>query len=96
MTTIILQTSAQRVEVPAQTTLTALEEANLLDIPFGCHDGHCAACMIQVVSGAECLNAPVPVEHYTLTSAELEQGVRLACRTTIISDEGTVKLRVYY
>ena len=83
--------------VKAGETLAQLEEQGLLEIPFGCYDGHCAACMCTVHEGAQALNPIVDVERYTLTSTERAQGMRLACRLTITSeDDVTIVLEPYY
>lgn len=52
-------------------------------IPIGCHHGHCAICMVRVIEGAEHLNPVDDTERYTLSQAELDQGIRLACRVRI-------------
>lgn len=96
MLQIQLQPDPTTHDIKTGDTLEQLEALDLLDIPFGCHDGHCAACMIHVIEGANLLNAPQPVERYTLTRQEIQQGIRLACRTTITGEEGIVVLKVHY
>ena len=84
-------------KVQAGTSLAQLEEQGLLEIPFGCYDGHCAACMCTVHEGAQALNPLADVERYTLTLKEREAGMRLACRVTVVADDDTsIVLEPYY
>jgi ferredoxin len=59
-------------------------------IPIGCHAGHCAICMVRVEAGAEHLSPVDDTERYTLSPAELDAGIRLACRMRITG--GSVRL----
>lgn len=61
------------------------------DIMFGCREGSCATCMIQVTDGMGNLNAPTEAEQTTLLPEELEQGVRLACQCRVQSGKVTVE-----
>lgn len=61
------------------------------DIPFGCREGNCATCMIEVIEGMDNLNPPTDNEHVTLMPDELEQSIRLACQCVI--SNGTVKVK---
>ena len=53
------------------------------DILFGCREGACATCMIEIVEGSENLNPINENEEATLMPEELESGVRLACQCVI-------------
>ncbi len=63
------------------------DAAKDLGVVFGCEDGLCGTCMVEVEEGAENLTE--------LTQAEKDMGVddknRLACQCKI--KEGTVKLK---
>jgi ferredoxin len=59
-------------------------------IPIGCHAGHCAICMVRVERGADQLSPIDDAERYTLSQAELDEGIRLACRIRILG--GVVRL----
>ena len=63
-------------------------------VELGCQAGHCMICAVALLEGADALDQPTPQERYTLTRAELERGVRLACQALAI-EAGTVKLVVY-
>lgn len=97
MPSIRLKDDTTTHDVNAGTTIAELEEQGILEIPFGCYDGHCAACMCTVHEGAQALNPLVDVERYTLTSSERAEGMRLACRLTVTSeDDVTIVLEPYY
>lgn len=61
------------------------------DIPFGCREGNCATCMIEVIDGGENLNAPTSNEQITLLEEELEMNIRLACQCKVSGGEVTIK-----
>lgn len=54
------------------------------DIQFGCREGSCATCMIQVQEGMAFLNPPTEAEKTTLMPDELANSVRLACQCRIL------------
>lgn len=70
-------------EFPDGTTLQKAIDAAGADIMFGCREGSCATCMIEVVSGMENLNAPTDAEKTTLMPEELDGNVRLACQCRV-------------
>lgn len=53
------------------------------DIMFGCREGACATCMIEVLSGMENINPPTDNEKTTLLPEELRRNVRLACQCRV-------------
>ena len=61
------------------------------DVPFGCREGNCATCMIEVLGGGENLNPPTDAEQITLLPEELDQNIRLACQCVVVSGEVSVK-----
>ncbi len=60
--------------------LTELEEHNVL-VNYACRQGHCGACVLELVSGEV---------HHQDCLVPLSQGEILACRATPISD---IKIR---
>ncbi|MBN2566734.1 (2Fe-2S)-binding protein [Candidatus Woesearchaeota archaeon] len=64
-----------------------VEAAGRLGVPFGCYEGVCGACRIEIESGMENLSP--------LTGHEEEQGCsgteRLACQCTIAGGEARIK-----
>lgn len=89
-----------RVEFPQDKIAVDVEDGSRLqdaidssgaDIPFGCREGNCATCMIEVLSGMENLNPPTAAEKVTLLAEEIEQNIRLACQCRISGGAITVK-----
>jgi len=58
-------------------------------IPFGCRNGICASCIIEVEDGEENLEDKNEAE----LAMDLDKGLRLACQCKI--KKGTVKLKQY-
>lgn len=56
----------------------------------GAH-GVCQTCQVRVLEGAEHLSPPNDVEQAFLTPEQLSDGIRMACRATIIS-QGSIKV----
>ena len=76
---------AQQVEDGAQIK----EAAREFDVPFGCENGVCGTCQVEIIEGADNLNE--------LNEQEIDMGLdeknRLCCQTKIKS--GTVTIRVF-
>lgn len=91
MATIIFVEEGISIDVPEGSRLQdAIDEAGA-DIPFGCREGECATCIIEVLEGMEHLGEPNENELLTLMDDERERGVRLACQCRIAG--GTIKIR---
>lgn len=91
MARIIFVEDDTEIEVEDGTLLQdAIEEAGA-SIEFGCREGECATCIIDVVSGAENLPPVNENEEITLMDEERERGVRLACQLRILG--GTIKIK---
>jgi len=80
----ILKTSTESREVPdGEPIMEACEE---LGVPYGCKDGLCQSCRIEIIEGMENLSDP--------TQAEKDAGIpgneRLACQCKII--KGSVNI----
>lgn len=71
-------------EFPDGTTLQKAIDSAGADIMFGCREGSCATCMIEVLSGRENMNPPTDEEKTTLLEDELANGVRLACQSKVL------------
>lgn len=93
MAKIIFVDEGTSVEVPDGTRLQdAIDQAGA-DIPFGCREGDCATCMIEVLDGMDNLGPPNDNEEVTLMDDELDAGIRLACQCRIA--HGTVSIRPF-
>lgn len=55
-------------------------------VPFGCRNGVCGTCEIDVLSGRENLSTPVDPERDTLASFGIPDGHRLACQAVVNGD----------
>lgn len=67
-------------------------EAEGHDLPCGCHQGHCGACVVEVLEGTENLSELSPGEEYSLSRIEAPPTCRLACRACV---SGPVKVRAH-
>jgi len=71
-------------EVPDGTPLKdALKDAKIL---FGCTNGHCGVCCINVIEGAENLAVPSDLEKENMEILSLEPNQRLACQAIVTGD----------
>jgi ferredoxin len=74
------------------TPLADIVEACGADIIFGCREGGCATCIIEITEGMEHLSPHSMAEQSTLEEAELDAGKRLCCQVRLLS-AGTVRVR---
>ena len=58
-----------------------------LEIPFGCRQGNCGTCTIEIIEGMENLGEKSEKEN----NMALQENQRLACQCKI--NQGTVKLK---
>lgn len=73
---------------------TSLQDANKkceASIPFGCVQGECGTCLIEVLEGMEYLNPMTEEESLTLSDKERKANYRLACQCNISG--GEIKIR---
>ena len=66
---------------------SVIEACEELGVPFGCTNGVCGTCRVEIVSGSEHLNDQTEAEE----AMGLEGKERLMCQCTI--KEGTVEIR---
>ena len=78
-------------ELPDGTPLQRAIDASGADIPFGCREGNCATCMIEVIEGMTNLNPPTDEEETTLLPEELDANIRLACQCVAL--RGRIAIR---
>ena len=75
------------VEVASGQSLTDICDQYPTSLLFGCRDGACGTCLIEVVEGIDHLDAVTEVERDMLTvMAEGNQQARLACQCTVRGD----------
>lgn len=87
MATIKFIKSKKEYNIPHATDLVRVSYINP-DIPltFGCRNGDCGACAINVVEGQECLSKPTKEELKTLQKKGLPAGYRLACQCALMGN----------
>lgn len=61
-------------------------QAQDLGIPFGCENGICSTCLIQINKGMENLNERTEQEEFTLDARGANDDMRLACQCKINGD----------
>jgi ferredoxin len=82
----ILKTNDSEVEVPDGAEL--MDAAEELGVSFGCGNGVCGACEVDVEEGMENLNELTEAED----DMDLDDGHRLMCQCVI--ESGTVKISI--
>jgi len=78
--------------VEAQVNEELVEQGESLGVAFGCIDGRCGSCRVEIISGMENLNKRTQEEK----DMGLEDGenYRLLCQCRIKNKDGLVKVRV--
>jgi ferredoxin len=66
--------------IPGKSLLNAAKDSEV-NLPHSCVMGGCGACKVKLISGEVVLTTP-----HCLDSAEMENGVMLACRATAMTD----------
>jgi len=64
------------------------------EVPFSCRSANCGTCLVQVVEGAEALDAPSPEELEILEIFGDGPGMRLCCQARLEREIDRVVLRV--
>lgn len=78
------------VEVETGSNLKEVAQAEGAEIPFGCEQGVCGTCLVEIVEGEENLADPDDQEKETLQAMGAEDNQRLACQCII---EGDIKVK---
>lgn len=84
MAEIISEKTGEKIEIDDGEELRPACEN--LSVPFGCRDGHCGTCLIEVLDGEENLSELTEKEE----ELYLDKKNRLACQTKI--KKGKVKI----
>lgn len=83
----------QTTEGEPESTLLALSGRMKNPIASGCSDSSCGTCRVEVLDGADALNAQDARERGTLKENGFPTTLRLACRAELHS--GTVKVKAF-
>ena len=87
---ITLTVNGRTAEASAGTTLFDLATALGVRVPTSCEtNGKCKECVIEIAEGADLLSAPTPAEKH------LKAPFRLSCQTSLVADNGVVRLTGY-
>jgi ferredoxin len=74
----------EKIELPKNSNLTAIEEMGINEIPFSCRAGCCGSCVIEITQGIEHLGTPLPEEKDFLVCLGYPgDAYRLACQCTL-------------
>ncbi len=74
------------VEVPVGSSLLECCESNSAPVAFGCTQGRCGTCCIEILAGAENLNPKSETEINTLEGRDDVEKLRLACQLEVRGD----------
>lgn len=82
------------IKVPVGSTIQDVAEHSGSSIPFGCRDGECGTCVINVVEGMEFLSPINDKEKKVLsTMPDHHLNSRLSCQMKIAKGGGNIRLR---
>ncbi len=87
MPVVIFEDEEKSVEVEAGTSIQDANDKADANIPFGCTQGECGTCLIEVLSGMENLTPITEDEDMTLSAEEKAANYRLACQCKITGGE---------
>ena len=73
-------------DAAAGTSLREVAQSNGMGIPFGCENGVCGTCLVQITSGMENLSEQTEQEEFTLEARGAEESMRLACQCKVNGD----------
>jgi ferredoxin len=76
----------QTVNVPAGTRVIEISEKIGTGILYGCREGDCGTCMMQVLDGWNNLTTPSVVEERVLKENMAGRHHRLACQAQVLGD----------
>jgi ferredoxin len=87
MATLIFDNNEEEIELPDDSPIAEVcEEAG---VPFGCTEGVCGTCVIEILEGKENLSTPTEEEEQFLPVDVCDE--RLACQCRI--KKGRVRIR---
>lgn len=74
------------VSVPVGARVIEISEKVGSGIIYGCREGDCGTCLMQVEEGANNLSSPSVVEHQILSNMAAGRNQRLACQAQVLGD----------
>ncbi len=86
MAKITLAVNGKTYEVPDGTSFLDFCEEQSADHPFGCTEGVCGTCVLEIVKGAENVSSPTQEELDTVENHTDIDGARLGCQIVVNGD----------
>jgi len=94
MTRVEIVNDFLAIKVPAGSTIQDVAEKSGSSIPFGCRDGECGTCVINVLEGMDFLSPLNEKEKKVLsTMPDHHLNSRLSCQMKIVKGGGSIRLR---
>jgi ferredoxin len=84
------------INVKEGSTIQDIVEASGSALPFGCRDGECGTCVVEVESGVEFLSGKTDKEVKALKEAcvgTCTPNSRLSCQMKVVKPNGLVRLK---
>lgn len=81
----------ETVTVSAGTRIIEVSEKVNAGLVYGCREGDCGTCIMQVIDGWENLSQPSVLEEKVLREHNVGRHCRLACQAQILGGSVTVK-----
>jgi ferredoxin len=82
----VVKVGEKQAEVPADSLLQRVCDEHRLPVVFGCRQGRCGSCLVQVQAGSDNLRVPSAREARTLEVLDAEPDWRLACQCVVMGD----------
>ena len=82
---------------PVETGTTVLEAARDIGISIESlcgGEGLCGTCKVIIDEGVDCLSEPTQADELLLTEAQVDEGYRLSCRSTVIEPDCEIETTV--
>lgn len=97
MPTIVFEGNAigreKRAEAPDAGELVDVCDEVLAPIPFSCRSASCGTCQVEILEGAELLEAPSELERELLELLGGPENNRLACQARFRQSAGLIRLK---
>ncbi|MDR2080550.1 MAG: (2Fe-2S)-binding protein [Campylobacteraceae bacterium] len=84
------------INVKPGTTIQDVVEAAGSALPFGCRNGECGTCVVEIVQGMEFLSEINEKERKVLKEVGVgtsKQNLRLSCQMKIIKPNGVIRIK---
>jgi ferredoxin len=82
----IVRIAEKLADIPVESSLLRVCDEHRLSVVFGCRQGRCGSCLVQILEGGESLRAPGEGELRTLHALDAESDMRLACQCVVTGD----------